>query len=99
MAHGKNVAKDLVAIIPRDTFAYGNSAFTFRSMGGALFCFCLSEAACALAKLRALFVGEVLKCCLLGKMAVGAYLHALFELGNDFGEILKAASPVDSAGS
>ena len=63
------------------------------------FCFCLSEAACALAKLRALFVGEVLKCCLFGKMAVGAYLHALLELGNDLGKILKAASPVDSAGS
>lgn len=49
--------------------------------------------------LRTLFVGEVLKCCLLGKMTVGAYLHALLELGNDFGKILEAASPVDSAGS
>ena len=37
MAHGKNAAKDLVAIIPWDTFAYGDSSFTFGSMGGALF--------------------------------------------------------------
>lgn len=58
-----------------------------------------NERRSSLSYLRTLFVDEVLKCCLLGKMAVGAYLHALLELGNDFGKILKGASPVDSAGS
>ena len=36
VAHAENAAKDLVAIIPLDTFAYGDSTFTFGSMGGAL---------------------------------------------------------------
>lgn len=94
----KTLRKTLRQSFRGNTFAYGDSASTFGSMGGALY-FCLSEAACALAKLRALFVGEVLECRLFGKMAVRAYLHALLELGNDFGKILKAASPVDSAGS
>ena len=57
-----------------------------------------NERRSSLSYLRMLFVDEVLKCCLLGKMAVGAYLHALLELGNDFGEILQAVSPVDSLG-